>query len=188
MEDATKRIGLTAGQLKAKAVSTVDPHLLQEAHLLMELEKNTSLNKTLRTHWKGAFFSIALSFALVMDGFDGGMMFSFFGHPAFKERFGELQSDGSYLIPSNWQSGISNGTTAGNLIGLLITGYAQERFGSRRTYIGGMIMVAGAIFIPVFSTSIAMFLAAAICMAIPWGMFQVSGLLRCACRADLARL
>jgi SP family general alpha glucoside:H+ symporter-like MFS transporter len=69
------------------------------------------------------------------------------------------QTDGNYIIPANWQTAISNCTTVGFLIGLSITGYRLERFGSKRTYICGMAVMVGFIFLPVFATSLPMWLA-----------------------------
>jgi SP family general alpha glucoside:H+ symporter-like MFS transporter len=175
MEDTTQHIGITAEQAAALSEASIDPVLLREGQDLAEREKTTPIGTVFRSHWRGALWSLCLSFALVMDGFDGGLIGSFFGHPAFQRRFGELQSDGSYLISANWQTAITNCMTAGNLIGLCITGACQERFGSKKTYIGGMILITGFIFIPVFATSIGVLLAGCLLMAIPWGIFNVSG-------------
>jgi SP family general alpha glucoside:H+ symporter-like MFS transporter len=101
-------------------------------------------------------------------------MGSFYGQPAFQRRFGVEQPDGRYIIPANWQTGIQNSITVGVLIGLCICGYCQERFGSRRTYMAGMIAMIGTIFIPVFSTSLGMLLAGSFLMGIPWGIFRMS--------------
>jgi MFS transporter, SP family, general alpha glucoside:H+ symporter len=49
--------------------------------------------------------------------------------PAFQKRYGQLDSKGSYQIPSAWQSGLSSSSTCGQLIGLLVAGYVSERFG-----------------------------------------------------------
>jgi SP family general alpha glucoside:H+ symporter-like MFS transporter len=57
---------------------------------------------------------------------------SFFGHPAFRERFGSRTATGELYIPANWQSAINN---------------------------GGMAWMIAAIFIPVFSTSLGMLFA-----------------------------
>jgi MFS family permease len=62
----------------------------------------------------------------------------------------------------------------GNLAGLLITGYAQERFGSRKTYIAGMMLMICTIFLTVFANSIGMFMAGCTLSALPWGMFRKS--------------
>lgn len=62
--------------------------------------------------------------------------------------------------------------TTTNLIGLPITGVCQERYGSKKTYIGGMILMTMTIFVAVFAQNIQMYLAAEALMALPWGMFR----------------
>lgn len=84
---------------------------------------------------------------------------SFFGHPAFRERFGSRTATGELYIPANWQSAINNAATIGQLAGLTFNGWAQAKYGSRPVYIGGMAWMIAAIFIPVFSTSLGMLFA-----------------------------
>jgi predicted MFS family arabinose efflux permease len=62
--------------------------------------------------------------------------------------------------------------TTTNLIGLLITGVYQERYDSKKTYIGGMVLMTMTIFVAVFAQHIQMYLAAEALVAPPWGMFR----------------
>lgn len=162
-----------------------DEQLIQEGEAFIEREKELTQSKSLAIYWKGAFFSIALSFALVMEGRSAFftiisltlvgydcIMGSFFGQPSFQRYFGTQQPDGEYLINANWQTAIGNTQTAVNLLGLLITGLCQEKYGSKKTYIGGMILITAVIFVAVFANSIGMFLAAEALIALPWGMFR----------------
>ena len=55
--------------------------------------------------------------------------------PQFQRQFGEQLDDGSYEVPARWQSGLSNGTQCGQIIGLIINGWVSERFGYRYTVI-----------------------------------------------------
>lgn len=96
---------------------------------------------------------------------------SFFALPAFKNRFGTLV-DGKRAILAKDQAGLSNTATCGQIIGLLVTGICQERFGMRYTFIGGMTLMIGTIFIAVFAQNLGMLYGAEIAMGIPWGMFQ----------------
>jgi SP family general alpha glucoside:H+ symporter-like MFS transporter len=69
-------------------------------------------------------------------------------------RFGETAADGTKYIPAQWQSALSNGSSAGGIIGLMINGWAAEKFGPKQTYLAGMVLMAAAIFIPFFSNSL----------------------------------
>ena len=66
MEDNSKHIGLTDAQLSA--TMGMDQATLIEGQAFVEREKSWTQRQTLRTHWRGALFSLGLSFALVMEG------------------------------------------------------------------------------------------------------------------------
>lgn len=114
---------------------------------------------------------------------------SFFGQSSFLHRFGTLDpTTGQYYVPANWQSAVNNAASIGQVscfpagwrveltrpqvIGLLINGYCQSRFGAKRTYLCAMVLMAAAIFLPVFSTSLKMLFAAELVCGIPWGIFR----------------
>ena len=96
---------------------------------------------------------------------------SFFGLPQFKENFGTVVN-GKLAIPAGTQTGLSNTATCGQLVGLLITGSCQERFGAKRTFFWGMVFMILAIFPAFFAPNISTLIAAEFIMGIPWGMFQ----------------
>ena len=61
--------------------------------------------------------------SLIMEGYDVTVVGSFYGHPAFLRRFGvpTTGNDIGYAIPAPWQSGLSNGASAGGIIGLFVS-------------------------------------------------------------------
>jgi MFS transporter, SP family, general alpha glucoside:H+ symporter len=61
----------------------------------------------------------------------------------------------------------------GELAGLVINSFAQDRFGCRPTYIFFMIWLALAIFIAVFAPSISVLAFGEAMSGISWGVFQV---------------
>jgi len=58
-------------------MADVDLQVLTRAFASAETEKSMSLKQSLRTHWKAAFWSICLSLALVMEGYDLGIVHLF---------------------------------------------------------------------------------------------------------------
>jgi SP family general alpha glucoside:H+ symporter-like MFS transporter len=78
-----------------------------------------------------------------MEGMDVGLVNNFFGQEAYIERFGHLDSAGKKYVPANWQAAINNGQQVGAVVGLLFNGWAQSRFGSRKIYMLGMVVLAG---------------------------------------------
>lgn len=67
---------------------------------------------------------------------------NFFGQQAYINRFGHTRANGTKFIPANWQAAINNGNAVGSIIGLLINGYCQSRYGSRRTYMCAQVSMA----------------------------------------------
>ncbi|KAL8302864.1 hypothetical protein RB597_005450 [Gaeumannomyces tritici] len=136
------------------------------------LEQSLSLLQSLRLYRKAVFWSIALSTAIVMEGFDIILIGTFYAFPAFQRKFGELQPNGSYELTAAWQSGLSNGSYIGQIIGLWIAGYLADRFGYRRTMLSGLSLIAAFIFIPFFAPNIVVLLVGQTAMGVPLGFFQ----------------
>jgi hypothetical protein len=80
--------------------------------------------------------------------------------------------NGKLIIPASTQGALGNIATCGQLVGLVVTGFCQERYGAKRTFFWGMIFMIGTIFLAVFAQSMAMLMGAEFIMGIPWGMFQ----------------
>ena len=98
---------------------------------------------------------------------------SFFGQTQFCERFGETLSNGKCGITPAWQSGLSNSALVGQLGGLAINSWAQDRFGSRLTYVFFMGWLIIATFIPVFAPNLSVLAFGEAMCGISWGVFQV---------------
>ncbi|KAJ7764394.1 maltose permease [Mycena metata] len=138
-----------------------------------EAEHNMPIREAFRIHKKAVFWSVVLSAALIMEGYDVVVIGSFYEQPAFLKRFGVVNpATGQKLIPAPWQSGLSNGSAAGGIIGLMINGWASEKFGPRRTYIISMFGMIVSIFGPVFSQSLKALVASEIVCGLFWGVFQ----------------
>lgn len=70
MENNDKIITLTDAQLERSNASQLDPALVTEGQAMMLDEKERSTVKTLKTHWRAAVYSLVLSSALIMEGYD----------------------------------------------------------------------------------------------------------------------
>ena len=147
-------------------------HLVDEARLAMEREHSMTLAEAIRMYPKAVGWSVLLSTALIMEGYDTLLIGNFYGLPQFQERFGALQPDGSHVISAPWRSGLSNGISVGEIIGLQLTGIMQDRFGYRKTMLAALIWVTAMIFVVFFAQNIAMLLAGEILCGISWGVFQ----------------
>ena len=90
---------------------------------------------------------------------------------AFQRRYGEPLNDGSggYVIPSDWQTGITNAVQVGSIIGLQINGYAIDRWGYTKTFRVATVFMIAFIFIPFFAVNLGMLLAGELLCGLPWG-------------------
>jgi MFS transporter, SP family, general alpha glucoside:H+ symporter len=99
---------------------------------------------------------------------------SFYGQSQFQKRFGTYNADtNAYTISAPWQSGLSNSSAVGQLFGLLLNAYAQDKFGCRPTMMFFMAWMAVMIFIPFFAPSLSVLAFGEAMCGVSWGVFQV---------------
>jgi hypothetical protein len=72
METSTKEITLTHAQ--TSMISSADPILVEQGLELIRQEKEMSFRQAIRHHWRALLWSMTLSMALVMDGYDGAIV------------------------------------------------------------------------------------------------------------------
>ncbi|SCW00508.1 LAFE_0C05732g1_1 [Lachancea fermentati] len=156
-EDAAARfLGLSEGAQFADAV-----------------EKHMSLVEGVRQYPHAALWSVVLSSALVMEGYDTALLASLYALPAFARRFGVYNdAAGIYEVPARWQTILGMCTNIGEVVGLQLAGIAADRFGYRRTLIAAMFGVFCFVFVLVFANSCTMLAVGEILCGVPWGCFQ----------------
>ncbi|XP_014556941.1 hypothetical protein COCVIDRAFT_37456 [Bipolaris victoriae FI3] len=124
-----------------------------------EAEHNMTLWQGLKLYPKAIGWSILLSAAIIMEGFD-------------IRQFGVQLPDITFEIAAAWQTGLSNGAVVGELLGLMLNGWIADRFGYRKTMIGALLAVNFLIFIVFFASRVEQLLVGLILLGIPWGVFQ----------------
>lgn len=136
-------------------------------------DKHMSLAEGLKTFPRAAIWSIILSTAIIMEGYDTLLLSSFYAFPGFTKRFGTyFPETGKYEIPVRWQTALSMSTNVGEIIGLFLAGIISDKIGYRKTLIGSLIMVTAFIFIVFFAPNIQTLLAGELLLGLPWGAFQ----------------
>ncbi|KAK9351265.1 hypothetical protein V1523DRAFT_328036, partial [Lipomyces doorenjongii] len=88
-----------------------------EAKDATSFEHQMTPRQALKLYPKAVGWSILLSLAIVIEGYDIVLLSSFYAFPAFVKKFGELQPDGSYQVSAPWQAGLSNGALVGEIFG-----------------------------------------------------------------------
>jgi SP family general alpha glucoside:H+ symporter-like MFS transporter len=152
----------------------LDEKVIKDAAKADAAEHQMSLREAFHIHKKAIFWSMALSGALIMEGYDVVVIGSFYGQPNFLRRFGVpfAASQNGYIIPAKWQSALSNGSSAGGILGLLFNGWASDRYGPKVVMMASIVALTGFIFILVFAESLTMLVIGEVFCGIPWGVFQ----------------
>ena len=133
-----------------------------------ESEKRMGIAEGLRIYPKAVGWSILLSTAIVMEGYDVVLLAQFYDFPLFTQKYGDPVGDGTYQVPASWQAALSCGANVGEILGLFATGIIAERYGYRYTMIGALSAVICFIFIPFFAPNRQALLAGEILCGIPW--------------------
>ncbi|PIA90607.1 General alpha-glucoside permease [Cercospora beticola] len=160
--DVERRVSITASIVGGQA----------EAAAANEAERSRGLIESLKLYPKAAAWSVLLSTAIIMEGFDKTLINGLLAVPQFQRAFGEQLADGSWEITSAWQAGLTNGALVGEILGLGLNGILADRYGYRKTMIGALILTALLIFIVFFVQSLPQLLVGLVFMGVPWGVFQ----------------
>jgi SP family general alpha glucoside:H+ symporter-like MFS transporter len=146
--------------------------LIHDAKDATDQEHQLAFFKAVRLYPKAIGWSILLSAALIMEGYDLVLMGSFYAVPSFAKKYGHRLPDGTYQLTAAWQSGLSNGASVGSILGLFLNGIISERYGYKKTIIGALVLISALVFIPFFAQNVETLLVGQIFMGIPWGVFQ----------------
>ncbi|KAF2732879.1 sugar transporter [Polyplosphaeria fusca] len=136
-----------------------------------DAERNLTFRQALKQYPMAILWSLLLSSAIIMEGFDTILLANLFAYEPFKQAFGVKISDSTYELTADWQSGLSNGVLMGEMIGLLAAGIIAERIGYRWTLIGALSLCMAFVFIVFFAKSTAQLLVGEISLGMPWGVF-----------------
>ncbi|CAN9082018.1 unnamed protein product [Alternaria sp. RS040] len=145
----------------------------EEAQHAADDEKSMTLIQAIKLYPKAVGWSVVLSSALIMEGYDLALLGSLYGSPQFNRKYGVFNAaTGKYSVQASWQSALSNGARAGEVIGLFINGFVSERYGYRKTMIGALMSMTAFIFILFFAPNVQTLVIGEVFCGIPWGMFQ----------------
>ncbi|KAK5129742.1 hypothetical protein LTR08_002918 [Meristemomyces frigidus] len=169
--DAIEKMSTSA---QIEHVADVDS--TKDARIAAEAEHATTLWQALKEHRKAAFWSVMLSTTVIMEGYDVGLIYQFFGYPSFAETFGKYHAaSDSYQVSGPWQAGLANGANCGIIIGGFLNGYASQRYGYRPVCLAALFVMNWLIFIPFFAQSAKVLITGQILCGLMWGVFATSG-------------
>ena len=145
--------------------------IFHDAQAAMTAEHELTPLNGLKLYPKAVAWSILITLAIVMDGYDEAFLSQLFAEKAFQKQFGEPFKKG-YQVTAAWQSGLPNGKTIGIMLGMVLNGTLRERFGMKRTMLTSLVLLTGLTFILVFAKSLALILVGEILCGICFGIFH----------------
>jgi MFS transporter, SP family, general alpha glucoside:H+ symporter len=154
--------------------TVVDAELANDAQAAADNEKSMTLWQGMKAYPRAVGWSVVISMATTMDGYDTGFLAALLGLPAFNRQFGYLYN-GQYVIPASWQSAVSNSGSIGIFIGVLINGWLTEHFGHRKILMTCYGLLTALIFIPFFAPTLGVLVAGEILCGLCWGQFSITG-------------
>ena len=146
--------------------------LAHDAKAAAFVEHNMTVRQALRLYPKAIFWSILLSFTIVMEGYDVSLISAFFAFPAFKERYGQQLPNGNWELSTSWQTGLGSGALVGEILGLFWNGTLTEKLGYRKTMVGSLCALCCFVFLSFFAHDKGMLLAYQVLCGLSWGVFQ----------------
>lgn len=115
---------------------------------------------------------LVLTLLQIMEAYDNALIGNLMAQPAFQKRYGQQLPDGTYQVPTAWQSACNYASTIGAFIGILICGYIQPKFGYKKCLLGSLVIIVGFIFIPFFAESLPMLFAGQLLIGLPFGFYN----------------
>lgn len=165
------------GKVDSKHAETpIDQHdgaLVNDARTAANAEQNMTLLKAIKTYPKAIGWSALLSATLIMEGYDLALLGSLYASGPFNEKYGNYSTEAeSWNVSAAWQSGLSNGARAGEIIGLIIAGWTADRYGYKATTLGSLVLMILFIFVLFFAPNVKILVLGEVLCGLPWGAFQ----------------
>ncbi|KAL1611326.1 hypothetical protein SLS59_000044 [Nothophoma quercina] len=146
--------------------------LRAQAQANTDIEHSMSLRDAVRFYPKSVLYCVILSMAIIMEGYQVGLVPSLFAQPAFQRKYGRERSDGSFQLDNRYQSALTAAVQAGSIFGYWISGIVIEKIGYKKTMQGALLSITCFIFIIFFAPSVVILVVGEGLLGIPWGIIQ----------------
>ncbi|TKA67485.1 hypothetical protein B0A55_08596 [Friedmanniomyces simplex] len=156
--------------------TTADIGDTKDARLAAIAEHEATLWQALKSNRKAVLWSVLLSTTIIMEGYDVGLIYQFFGYPSFAKTFGNWDaSTASYQVSGPWQAGLANGGNCGIIIGGFANGYLSQRYGYKRVCLAALFFMNWFLFVLFFAKTPDVLLVGQILCGLTWGVFATTG-------------
>ena len=169
--------------LHTKRIEDVDfehfdsaPDFLDAARIATEREHELTFRRAVRLYPAAFFWAIAISFTIIMEGYNTYLLGNFYAYPAFARKYGTYQpATDTYLVEPKWQVTMSDVGVIGNVVGLIGMGPACDWLGHRYVIMIGLVFLVGTTFMAFFSPNVQVLTASLALGGVPTGLFGILG-------------
>ncbi|KAI0855022.1 MFS maltose permease MalP [Xylaria cubensis] len=162
----------TAGACDGHTAALHFGSMISEAQMATAQEHTMTIWQGIRLYPKAIAWSMVISMAVVMEGFDNALIGSFYAFPAFQKKYGDELPDGTYGLTAPWQAGLSGAMNAGQVLGLLLNGAISEPFGFKKTMLAALFLNIVLVPLLFFAQNKETLLAGEFFLGLPLGIFQ----------------
>lgn len=177
--DVPPRTGAGANVEEARPTANVADWVgtTQEARTATENEHSLTILKALKLYPKACFWSMVVSLAIIMDGYDTALIGTLQGFPAFQKRFGvpNAADPGTFQVQPKWMSSLGLASPLGNVIGIFINGILTERYGHKKVLLGSVTYLTCMVFMTFFAPSVEVLFVGELLCGLAWGVFSTMG-------------
>lgn len=139
----------------APVIDLHDKDLITDAKNAASAEQSMSLMQAVKLYPRAIGWSMLLSSTLIMEGYDLALLGNLYASPAFNQKYGVFNAaKNKFEVPASWQSALSNGARAGEILGLILAGWTADRYGNRMTVIIFLVLMILFIFVLFFAPNV----------------------------------
>jgi len=101
-------VAIDAEQARRLSLAVTDiKQVAHDAGNATRSEQQMTLRQGVKLYPKAIAWSVLLSAAIIMEGFDKVLIANLMAVPAFKQKFGEQLADGTFELTAAWQAGLT---------------------------------------------------------------------------------
>lgn len=146
----------------------------EQSKLATEREHSMGTLEAIKLYPKAIFWASIFCWALVMVGYDSGIIFSLYALPAFTKKYGQYYGpDVGYEISAKWQNVLGMGTPVGQSLGALFASHLMERWGRRKVFAASLLCTTSFIFLQTFAPNIHVLAAGEFLAGLLYGTYVV---------------
>ncbi|KAI7227064.1 sugar transporter [Hortaea werneckii] len=140
-----------------------------------ETEHSRTLWQALKAEPKAVMWSVAVSTAIIMEGYDIVLVTSLFAQNSFSRDYGSYSEGGGWQVAAKWQSALGIAPIIGAIVGAFLNGWLTVKFGFRKVLLVSLLAMTLFIFLIFFAVNLTMILVGLILCGISWGVFATVG-------------